>query len=116
MTETSFTVDPDGLDNLRGQLSAIQATMQDIGSITGCYSPADLGTTPQVWNALQSFNSNWSDGISKIGNNVAALVVLLAKAAADYRGTDEQIAQAAAPPSAPPSGTTSSGTTSSGAT
>jgi hypothetical protein len=88
MPDVSFTVDPDGLEALRTQLEHIQSDMQDIGNAVDGYSPLDIGPD----------NAGWSSGLAKIGQNLTALETLLGKAAADYRGTDQQIAQAATQP------------------
>jgi hypothetical protein len=101
MADVCFSVDPDGLDTLRARLSAIESGMRDIGQVVSGYGPLDLGPNPDVWNALQSFHGDWSDGLAVITRNVAALAGLLAKAAGDYRGTEDQIAQAAAPQTGP---------------
>jgi hypothetical protein len=101
MADVFFSVDPDGLDTLRGQLSSIESGMRDIDHVVSAYGPLDLGPNPDVWNALQSFHGDWSNGLAIITRNVAALVGLLAKAAEDYRGTEDQIAQAATPQAGP---------------
>lgn len=98
MTEVSFTVDPEGLDTLRGQLNAIESRMQGIGGTVDSYPWQELGPNANVHNALQSFSSDWSNGLAMISHNIQALTELLANAAGDYRGTDNQIAQAAVPP------------------
>jgi hypothetical protein len=97
MTDVCFSVDPDGLDQLRGQLSAIESGMQNIGTVAAGYEALDLGPTPDLWNTLQSFHSDWSNGLAMISHNVQQLLGSLAGAAQDYRGTDDQIAQAATP-------------------
>ena len=97
MSDVCFSVDPDGLDALRGHLTAIESGMQEIGNTAGSCEPLDLGPNLDVWNTLQSFHNDWSNGLSMISHNVEALLDLLAKAAEDYRGTDVQIAQAATP-------------------
>jgi hypothetical protein len=97
MGDVFFSVDPDGLDRLQAQLGALRETMQNSGNVAVSFEPLDLGPDQNVWNALQGFHDNWSNGLAMIGHNISALVGLLAKAAADYRGTDEQIAQAAQP-------------------
>jgi hypothetical protein len=96
MPDVFFTVDPDGLDRMRAELDHIGTSMQDIGRVAGSYDPLDLGPDPSVWNALQQFDGDWSDGMRTIGQNLTALEGLLSKAAAHYRGTDAQLAQAAA--------------------
>ena len=101
MADVRFSVEPDGLDALRAQRSAIESGMRDIGHVVSAYGPLDLGPNPDVWNALQSFHTDWSDGLAVITRNVAALVGLLARAAGDYRGTEDQIAQAAVPQTGP---------------
>ena len=95
MPDVFFSVDPDGLDALRGQLDGIGAGLQEMGQVAGSYDPLELGPDPAVWDALQHFDGSWSDGITTIRQNLAALEGLLGKAAADYRGTDQQIAQTA---------------------
>jgi hypothetical protein len=100
MPDVFFTVDPDGLAALRSQLAHIQSGMQDIGNAVESYDPLDFGPDHAVWNALQTFQAGWSNGLAKIGRNLTALENLLEKAAADYRGTDQQIAQAATQPGA----------------
>lgn len=97
MGDVFFSVDPDGLDRLQAQLSTLRETMQNSANVAVSFEPLDLGPDQNVWNALQGFHDNWSNGLAMIGHNISALVGLLAKAAADYRGTDEQIAQAAQP-------------------
>jgi hypothetical protein len=97
MTDVSFSVDPDGLDRLRAQLGAIESGMQDSGTMAGAYDPLDLGPNEDVWNALQAFHNDWSNGLSMIKHNIGQLLGLLARAAEDYRGTDDQIAQTATP-------------------
>ena len=103
MPDVFFTVDPDGLEALKGRLEHIQSGMQDIGNAVDSYNPLDLGPDNAVWNALQAFQAGWSSGLAKIGRNLTGLQTLLDKAAADYRGTDQQIAQAATQPGAQPS-------------
>jgi hypothetical protein len=98
MADVFFTVDPDGLDALRGRLDHVEAGLRDIGRIADSYSPLDFGPGGAVWNALQKFDASWSNGLAAIGQNLTSLENLLDKAATDYRGTDEQIAQAAAHP------------------
>lgn len=99
MSDVFFSVDPDALDGLRARLGALQEDMRSAGNIADSCAPLDLGPNQDVWNALQAFRGNWSNGLAMIGHNIDALVGLLAKAAADYRSTDEQIAQAAQPAS-----------------
>ena len=77
--------------------------MRDIGRIADSYSPLDFGPDDAVWNALQTFQVAWSADSPKIRQNLSALETLLDKAAGDYRGTDQQIAQAATQPGAQPS-------------
>lgn len=101
MTDVSFTVDPDGLDGLRGRLSAIESGMRGIGGTAAAYEPLDLGPNAAVWEALQNFHSDWSNGLAMITRNVQALLGLLSRAAEDYRGTEGQIAQAATPQAGP---------------
>lgn len=103
MADVFFTVDPDGLDALRGRLDHVQADLRDIGRIAGSCNPLDLGPDGAVWNALQRFDASWSSGLAVIGRNLTSLESLLDKAAADYRGTDEQIARGAAHPGSPAS-------------
>lgn len=98
MPDVFFTVDPDGLDSLRSQLDRIGTGLQEIGQVAGSYHPLELGPDPAVWDALQKFDASWSDGIAAIRRNLTALEGLLGKAAADYRGTDQQIAQASTHP------------------
>jgi hypothetical protein len=101
MTEVSFTVDPEGLDGLRGRLAGIESRMQGIGGIVGSYSWQDLGPDTGVYAALEGFQSDWSNELRTITNNIHALAVLLGGAATDYRGTDNGIAQAAVPQDGP---------------
>jgi hypothetical protein len=97
MTDVCFSVDPDGLDRLRGQLGAIESGMQNSGSEAAACEPLDLGPTPELWNTLQDFHNDWSNGLAMISHNMQRLLGSLAGAAQDYRGTDDQIAQAATP-------------------
>jgi hypothetical protein len=98
MPDVFFTVDPDGLQALRSQLERIQSGMQDVENLADSYDPLDFGPDDTVWNVLQDFQSDWSNGLASIGRNLTALGTLLDKAAADYRGTDQQIARTAAQP------------------
>lgn len=98
MPDACFTVDPDGLQALRSQLERIQDGIQNVENAADSYNPLDFGPDDTVWNALQAFQSDWSNGLAKIGQNLTALETLLDKAAEDYRGTDQQIAQAATQP------------------
>ncbi len=98
MPDVIFTVDPDGLDSLRSQLDRIGTGLQEIGQVAGSYEPLELGPDPAVWDALQKFDASWSDGIATIRRSLTALESLLGTAAADYRGTDQQIAQSATQP------------------
>jgi hypothetical protein len=101
MPDAFFTVDPDGLQALRSQLAHIQSGMRDVGNAADSYNPLDFGPDDAVWNALQAFQSDCSDSLAKIGQNLTALETLLGKAAEDYRGTDQQIAQTATQPGPP---------------
>ena len=98
MADVFFTVDPDGLEALKSQLEHIQSGMQDIGNAVDTYNPLDFGPDDAVWNALRAFQADWSGGLAKIGRNLTELETLLGQAAADYRGTDQQIAQTATQP------------------
>jgi hypothetical protein len=98
MTEVSFTVDPENLDALRGRLGAIESCMQGMGRTDSTYPWQELGSSPDVYEALQNFSSNWSNGLALISHNIQALTKLLTSAAGDYRGTDDQIAQAVTAP------------------
>jgi uncharacterized phage infection (PIP) family protein YhgE len=97
MSEVSFTVDPQSLDSLRGRLDSIESRMTGIGGTIDSYPWQDLATTDDVHNALQSFSSDWSNGLALISHNIQQLTKLLSKASTDYQGTDDQVAQAATP-------------------
>ena len=49
MTDVSFTVDPDGLERLRGRLSSIESGMQGAGDLTGSYQALGLGSGRLSW-------------------------------------------------------------------
>ncbi|HEX3753146.1 MAG TPA: type VII secretion target [Streptosporangiaceae bacterium] len=95
MSEVSFTVDPDSLDTLGSRLSGIESRMQSAGDAVNGYSWTDLGPTPDVHSALQKFSSDWAKGLKTISSTIDQLTKRLGAAASDYRGTDNQIAQAA---------------------
>jgi hypothetical protein len=95
MPDVFFTVDPGGLQALRSQLEHIQSGMQDIGNAVDGYSPLEIGPDDAVWNALHTFESDWSSGLAKIGKNLTAMETLLDEAATAYSSTDQQIAQGA---------------------
>jgi hypothetical protein len=95
MPDVLFTVDPEDLDSLRARLDHIRAGIRDIRKVAESCDPLDLGPDRAVWAALQEFDAEWSSGVDRIGQNVTALEDLLSKAAADYRSTDQQVAQAA---------------------
>jgi hypothetical protein len=97
MTEASFTVDPEGLDTLRGRLTAIESRMQGTGATVASYTWQDLGPEPGVFNALGSFHSDWSNELTTITSNIQALATLLGAAAGYYRNTDNGIVQATIP-------------------
>jgi hypothetical protein len=101
MGHVSFSVDPDQLDLLSGQLQTIESGMQNSGNMVAVCDPHELGPNVDVWNALQHFQDDWSNGLFMITDNIARLLKLLAQAAESYRGTDEQIAQAATPQTRP---------------
>ena len=103
MPDAFFTVDPDRLDSLRQQLGRVTGGLQDIGPVAGSHDPLELGPDPAVWDALRNFEGSWSDGLAMIRRNLTALESLLGTAAADYRDTDQQIAQAATHPGGPTS-------------
>jgi Excreted virulence factor EspC, type VII ESX diderm len=101
MPDVFFTVDPDRLDSLQGQLDHIGSGLQDIGQVARRYDPLELGPDAAVWDALEKFDGDWSAGIAMIQQNLTALEGLLGKAAAAYRGTDQQISQTAAQSGSP---------------
>ena len=101
MGDVSFSVDPDQLDLLNRQLQAIESGMSMTGDTLAAYGQLELGPSADVWNALHRFHDDWSNGRYLIRDNIGRLVKLLTQAAADYRATDEQIAQAATPQPGP---------------
>jgi len=101
MADVFFSVDPDQLDLLHQQLIAVEYGMESSGSTLAAYRPLEIGPNADVWNALQHFSDDWSNGLFMIKDNIGRLLKLLAQAAESYRGTDEQIAQAAAPQEGP---------------
>jgi len=92
-----FTVDPEGLAALHDQLVGIQADMQNIGSFTGNHDPLDLGTNDDVFNSLQNFYNQWSNGLSIVTDDMTAIVESLATAAEGYAKTENSIVTAETP-------------------
>jgi hypothetical protein len=101
MGDVSFSVDPDQLDLLTRQLQATGSGMSTTADTLAAYGQLELGPDADVWNALQRFHDDWSNGLFMIKDNIGRLVKLLTQAAADYRATDGQIAQAATPQTGP---------------
>ncbi len=101
MGDVSFSVDPDQLDLLNSQLQAIESGMSMTGDTLAAYGQLELGPNADVWNALRWFHDDWSNGLFLIRENIGRLVKLLTQAAADYRATDQQIAQEATPQTGP---------------
>ena len=94
MESVVFTVDPDGLDTLRARLAEVQSCMQSIGDVSAGYDPLDLGPGGAVWQELQNFHDNWSNGLAMISRNMSALANLLSSAAQGYRSTESAIVTA----------------------
>jgi Excreted virulence factor EspC, type VII ESX diderm len=90
--DISFRVNPDELDVLRRQLDDVVAGMNAAGNSCTGYQAADLGPTAAVWNSLERFHGDWSDGVAKIKQNVAGLAARLSEAARAYRELDGRIA------------------------
>jgi hypothetical protein len=107
MTDVSFTVDPDGLERLRGRLSSIESGMQGAGDLTGSYQALGLGSGRRVLEALTTFHDEWSGWMATVRQNLDTLQQLLGQAASGYLAVDGKVAgsagtQAATFQSAPP--------------
>ena len=68
--------------------------MRAAGDLVGSYQPLDLGPNPDVRDALTAFQDESSTAVATIRANLDTLQNLLAQAAAGYRATDSQAAQA----------------------
>jgi hypothetical protein len=95
MSEVSFTADPDGLEALSQRLSSLEDGMRGFTVAVDAYAPSDLSPSGDVWNALQAFGRDWSDGLQVINANVSALQQRLASASMFYRSTEQKIGTAA---------------------
>jgi hypothetical protein len=89
-----FTVSTDDLRSLVSQLSTLSG---DLGQ-AGHFSPdPGAGGDPGVESSIQSFFSDWSDGLNKIETNINELSQRLSGASDKYDGVDQSIASALQP-------------------
>ena len=95
-----FTVDPDGLDALNSRLGEVVAGRQGMSVAVSAYYPLDLGPNASVSTALQDFTDSWFMRLTGISNEVTELQRGLTEAAGGYRGTEDEIVQAATLPPA----------------
>ena len=73
MPDVFFTVDPDGLEALRGQLEHIQSRMQDIGNAVDSYSVHSRGAGN--WCQLTA-GSGGSQGFPAMASRMASSAVM----------------------------------------
>jgi hypothetical protein len=91
-----FTVDPQSLEALAGRLSGVESQMSRIGDVAAEVSPTQLGSA-DVFNALQDFHNDWSQGLDKISGNIGGVRARLSAAAQHYGETESGIVRAASP-------------------
>jgi ABC-type transporter Mla subunit MlaD len=91
-------VDIDGLAGLAKTLAAIQQQLDTLGQDFGRFDAA-IGA-PKVKAKLSEVAGNWSRARQQIGQELSRLAAMADTAAATYRATEQDIAQAAA--SGPP--------------
>lgn len=81
-------------EDLQALVSSLSALVDELGQ-AGSFSP-DVGSagSPNVESSMQSFFSEWSDGLHKIQENIDEFTERLSVAAQKYQGTDSSIASA----------------------
>jgi hypothetical protein len=87
----TFTVSTDDLRSLVSQLSTLVGELGAAGNFQPDWGAAG---EPQVESSLQSFYSDWSDGLHTIETNINELSNRLSAASDNYDSTDQSIARA----------------------
>jgi uncharacterized protein YukE len=87
-------VDIDGLAGLAKTLAGIQQQLDNLGQDFGRFDAA-IGA-PKVKAKLSEVAGNWSRARQKIGEELGRLAGMAETAAATYRATEQDIAQATA--------------------
>lgn len=86
---SDFTVSLDDLGSLVSELSSLTGELDQAGRITPDCAAAG---SPRVESSMQSFFSNWSEGMDLIKHNLSLLTNALAGAREGYQKTDRAIA------------------------
>jgi len=91
---SSFKVSTEDLRALAGQLSGLVAELGQAGEMT--IDGASAGE-PRVEASIDSFFSDWSEGLSKIQTTLSEVMSRLSGASDDYDQADQSIAGAFGP-------------------
>lgn len=90
MSGDRLSVDLDGLDEFASNLESVRARMNATRSMLDSHS-GQLGAA-EVETALDSFESNWSDGRKKIDDNAGRLAAMATEASKGLRQADRDLA------------------------
>ena len=90
----TFKVSTEDLRSLASQLSGLVGELGRAGQVVPDYGAVG---NPRVESRLQSFFSDWSDGLDKIERNLNEITQRLSGAGDEYDGTDQAVAGAFQP-------------------
>jgi hypothetical protein len=85
-----LSVDVAGLRTLSGTLRSVRDALDATRSVVE--AGRDEVGSDDVYDALDSFESNWDDGRGQINENMQAMTEILDESAAAYEQTDEELA------------------------
>jgi hypothetical protein len=85
-----LSVDLTGLRTLSSTLSGVRGSLDATRDVIEA-SRDDLGSA-EVYDALDSFESNWDDGRGQIDKNMQAMIEILDESADAYEQTDQELA------------------------
>ena len=85
-----LSVDVTGLRTLSGTLRSVRDALDATRSVVE--AGRDEVGSADVYEALDSFESNWDDGRGQINENMQAMTEILDESAAAYEQTDEELA------------------------
>ncbi len=85
-----LSVDVAGLRTLGGTLRSVRDALDATRSVVA--AGRDEVGSDEVYDALDSFESNWDDGRGQINENMQAMTEILDESAAAYEQTDEELA------------------------
>ena len=85
-----LSVDVAGLRTLSGTLRSVRDALDATRSVVE--AGRDEVGSDDVYDALDSFESNWDDGRGQINENMQAMTEILDESASAYEQTDEELA------------------------